>query len=120
MTNTYSEEIVQLKKFVIDQLLSSKNTNMEYKLCSDYLRNYKNEKYREMITKKTGKSSTDLYKEASMFIADTNNWLYHKLNEMDKELRARIVNEPKAMDLFLDEIHEQIKENHNGIFLFRT
>ena len=120
MTDTYSEEIVQFKKFVIEQLLKSRDANIEYKLCFDYIHNYKNENYRNLMTNKSGKSALDLYKEATTFLSKTNNWIYNQLASMSKEDRAQLINEPKEMSNFIEKIHDVIKENHDGIFLLRT
>ena len=113
----YNDSIVYLKKLVIEQLNSSKDSNLEYHMCMDYIHNHKNENYRNMMTNRTGESASDLYKKATTFIADM---IYHQLVSLGEEKRVEIMNEPSAMTEFIDCIHKKIKEENKNVFLRKS
>lgn len=112
--------IVELKKFIIAQLVNSKDCNMEYRLCVDYLHNHKNEKYRKFIMDKTGLSASEIFKSASKFIQEISNYIFTKLEELTMEEKAVLMNEPKALEKFLETVNGKIKETNHGLFVQRA
>lgn len=113
------DTIVELKKFIITQLGNSKDC-VEYRLCLDYLHNHKNKNYRKFIVGKTGKSASEIFKSASKFIQEISNYVFTKLEELSVEQRAILMNEPKALEEFLELIRERIKEANHGLFVQRA
>lgn len=116
----YDNAIIELKKFIIEQLTSSKDCNIEYKLNLDYIHNHKNEKYRDFVVHKTGLEASELYKIATSFINNINGWIYRKLSTMSKEDRARILIDSRELENFINLVNDKIKEDSNGIFICRT
>ena len=114
------DTIVELKKFIIAQLGNSKDCDMEYRLCVDYLHNHKNENYRKFITEKTGLSASEVFKSASKFVQDISSYIFTKLEELTVEERAALMNEPKALEKFLDIVRTKIKEANHGLFVQRA
>ena len=115
------DQIMEIKKFIIKQITSSQNVNMEYKLSIDYLNNYKNDNYRKMIVQRTGKNVIDLYKEATSFICRINKWIYDCLKSLSDRERARLLVDYSYLKNFLDKVHTKIKEDHDGtLFISRA
>ena len=106
-----TDSIVVIKKFVIDQLLNSKNMCLDYRLSYDYMKNCKEKKYQEMMIHKTNKTSVELYKAASEVISSTNSFIYTSLANMPEEKRVKIMTDEKALLDFLKKIKERIDQN---------
>ena len=118
--NEDHENIIEVKKYIIAQITSTSNCDMEYKLCLDYMHNYKNDKYRELITHRTGKDPIELYKETTTFISSINSWLYQQLSNMSKKDRARLLVDESSLNKFIDIVHKKIKEDSHELFISRT
>ena len=81
ISNSY-DQLSVIKKFVIHQLTNSKDVSLKYKIRLDFLHNYKEQKYAEMMHKRTGRSVIELYKEATTFISGIDKWIFDELIEM--------------------------------------
>lgn len=115
------DKIMEIKKFIIKQLTASSDVDMEYKLSIDYINNYKNDNYREMIIRRTNKSAVDLYKETTTFVCRINRWIYECLQKMSDTERARLMIDSSCLKEFLDKVHAKVKEDHHdAIFVSRT
>ena len=115
------DKIMEIKKFIIKQLTASVDADMEYKLSLDYINNYKNDNYREMIIRRTNKTAIDLYKETTTFVCRINKWIYECLQQMSDTERARLFVDSSYLKKFLDKVHTKIKEDHHdAIFVSRT
>lgn len=114
------DSIVELRKFIVAQLTNSKDCDMEYRLCIDYLHNHKNENYRKFIIEKTGLPASEVFKSASTFVQKISSYIFTKLEELAVEERAALMNEPKALDEFLEIIRAKIKETNHGLFIQRA
>lgn len=118
--NTDFDSIVAMKKFIIEQLLNSPDANKEYRFCLDFLHNYKNENYKKFIVERTGKPASEVFKTASKFVKEVNSFIFQKLESMPRNYRAAILNEPQALDNFLETVQNKIKEESNELFIPRT
>ena len=112
--NVVNDTVIAIKKVVLEQLKSSKDLNMEYKLCLDFLHNYREEKYKELMTSRTGKSSIELYKYAQEVVANVSSWVYNKIDSLTEHQKDDIMNDPKKMDAFLSMVNEYIGGMVNG------
>lgn len=120
MTENLSQEIVTLRKFIIEQLSSSNKYGIDYKYCLDYLHNYRNDKYRQMVINRIRKNHLELYKEASTLISKTDKWIYDTLKDFSASKRAELLNNTNKLMNFLSDIHDFIKEQHCNVFVHRT
>lgn len=110
--------IIEVKKFIIHQITSSKDMCIKYKVRVDFLNNYHSENYVRMIVGRTKRSREDLHKLATEFIVDINSWIYNKLSSMSASELVEIVNEPTSLDKFLKKLKKVIGENDkDDIFL---
>jgi hypothetical protein len=110
--------IIEVKKFIIHQITSSKDMCIKYKVRVDFLNNYHSENYVRMIVGRTKRSREDLHKLATEFIVDINSWIYSKLSNMSASELVEIVNEPTSLDKFLKKLKKVIGENDkDDIFL---
>jgi hypothetical protein len=110
--------IIEVKKFIIHQITSSKDMCIKYKVRVDFLNNYQSENYVRMIVGRTKRSREDLHKLATEFIVDINSWIYSKLSNMSASELVEIVNEPTSLDKFLKKLKKVIGENDkDDIFL---
>ena len=115
------DKIVEIKKFIIKQLTASTDTDIEYKLSIDYINNYKNDNYREMVMRRTNKTAIDLYKEATTFVCRINRWIYESIQQMSDIERARLFVDSSYLKEFLNKVHTKVKEDHHdAIFVSRT
>lgn len=112
------DKIVQIKKLVIEQLKKSKDLNIEYRLCLDYLNNHKDAKYKEFMTTRTKKTAVELHKYASSMISDVCHWIYEELVALTEHQRADLLNDEKKMDDFLHKVNEYIGRRNNGVSIF--
>jgi len=117
-----NDTVIALKKLVIEAISHSKDMNMEYKLCVDYLNNYKEDKYKELMTSRTGKTAIELYKYAQEFISKTNKWIFHTISGLTEHQQADLMNDTKKMDAFLESVHCFIEKEVliNGVPIFST
>lgn len=110
--------VIEVKKFIIHQITSSKDMCIKYKVRVDFLNNYQSENYVRMIVGRTKRSREDLHKLATEFIVDINSWIYSKLSNMSASELVEIVNEPTSLDKFLKKLKKVIGENDkDDIFL---
>lgn len=110
--------IIEVKKFIIHQITSSKDMCIKYKVRVDFLNNYQSENYVRMIVGRTKRSREDLHKLATEFVVDINSWIYSKLSNMSASELVEIVNEPTSLDKFLKKLKKVIGENDkDDIFL---
>lgn len=110
--------IIEVKKFIIHQITSSKDMCIKYKVRVDFLNNYQSENYVRMIVSRTKRRKEDLHKLATEFIVDINSWIYSKLSNMSASELVEIVNEPTSLDKFLKKLKKVIGENDkDDIFL---
>lgn len=110
--------VIEVKKFIIHQITSSKDMCIKYKVRVDFLNNYHSENYVRMIVGRTKRSREDLHKLATEFIVDINSWIYSKLSNMSASELVEIVNEPTSLDKFLKKLKKVIGENDkDDIFL---
>lgn len=110
--------IIEVKKFIIHQITSSKDMCIKYKVRVDFLNNYHSENYVRMIVGRTKRSREDLHKLATEFVVDINSWIYSKLSNMSASELVEIVNEPTSLDKFLKKLKKVIGENDkDDIFL---
>ena len=110
--------VIEVKKFIIHQITSSKDMCIKYKVRVDFLNNYHSENYVRMIVGRTKRSREDLHKLATEFIVDINSWIYSKLSNMSASELVEIVNEPTSLDKFLKKLKKVIGENgKDDIFL---
>lgn len=110
--------VIEVKKFIIHQITSSKDMCIKYKVRVDFLNNYHSENYVRMIVGRTKRSREDLHKLATEFIVDINSWIYNKLSSMSASELVEIVNEPTSLDKFLKKLKKVIGENDkDDIFL---
>ena len=110
--------IIEVKKFIIHQITSSKDMCIKYKVRVDFLNNYNSENYVRMIVGRTKRSREDLHKLATEFIVNINSWIYSKLSNMSASELVEIVNEPTSLDKFLKKLKKVIGENDkDDIFL---
>lgn len=110
--------IIEVKKFIIHQITSSKDMCIKYKVRVDFLNNYNSENYVRMIVGRTKRSREDLHKLATEFVVDINSWIYSKLSNMSASELVEIVNEPTSLDKFLKKLKKVIGENDkDDIFL---
>lgn len=110
--------IIEVKKFIIHQITSSKDMCIKYKVRVDFLNNYHSENYVRMIVGRTKRRKEDLHKLATEFIVDINSWIYSKLSNMSASELVEIVNEPTSLDKFLKKLKKVIGENDkDDIFL---
>lgn len=110
--------IIEVKKFIIHQITSSKDMCIKYKVRVDFLNNYQSENYVRMIVGRTKRSREDLHKLATEFIVNINSWIYSKLSNMSASELVEIVNEPTSLDKFLKKLKKVIGENDkDDIFL---
>lgn len=110
--------VIEVKKFIIHQITSSKDMCIKYKVRVDFLNNYHSENYVRMIVGRTKRSREDLHKLATEFIVDINSWIYSKLSNMTASELVEIVNEPTSLDKFLKKLKKVIGENDkDDIFL---
>ena len=110
--------VIEVKKFIIHQITSSKDMCIKYKVRVDFLNNYQSENYVRMIVGRTKRSREDLHKLATEFIVDINSWIYSKLSNMSASELVEIVNEPASLDKFLKKLKKVIGENDkDDIFL---
>lgn len=110
--------VIEVKKFIIHQITSSKDMCIKYKVRVDFLNNYNSENYVRMIVGRTKRSREDLHKLATEFIVDINSWIYSKLSNMSASELVEIVNEPTSLDKFLKKLKKVIGENDkDDIFL---
>ena len=115
------DKIMEIKKFIIKQLTASMDTDIEYKLSLDYINNYKNDNYREMVMRRTNKTAMDLYKETTTFVCRINRWIYECLQKMSDIERARLLVDSSCLKEFLNKVHTKVKEDHHdAIFVSRT
>lgn len=112
------DKIIQIKKLVIDQLKKSKDLSIEYRLCLDYLNNYKDPKYKDFMTTRTKKTAVELHKYASTLISDVCHWIYEELAALTEHQRSDLLNDEKKMDEFLVRVNEFIRGRNNGISVF--
>lgn len=108
------DKMIAIKKLVIEQLTKSKDLNMEYKLCLDYLNNCKEPKYKEMMTNRTKKSPVELHKYASKLVADVNHWIYEMLVSLTEHQRSDLLNNEQKMNAFLESTHDYIRRYSDG------
>ena len=111
-------KIIQIKKLVIEQLKKSKDLNIEYRLCLDYLNNCKDPKYKEFMTSRTKKTAIELHKYASTMVSDVCHWVYEELAILTEHQRADLLNDEKKMDGFLNMVNDYIGRRNNGISIF--
>ena len=111
-------KIIQIKKLVIEQLKKSKDLNIEYRLCLDYLNNCKDPKYKEFMTSRTKKTAVELHKYASTMVSDVCHWVYEELAILTEHQRADLLNDEKKMDEFLNMVNDYIGRRNNGISIF--
>lgn len=110
--------VIEVKKFIIHQITSSKDMCIKYKVRVDFLNNYQSENYVRMIVGRTKRSREDLHKLATEFVVDINSWIYNKLSSMSASELVEIVNEPTSLDKFLKKLKKVIGENDkDDIFL---
>lgn len=110
--------VIEVKKFIIHQITSSKDMCIKYKVRVDFLNNYHSENYVRMIVGRTKRSREDLHKLATEFVVDINSWIYSKLSNMSASELVEIVNEPTSLDKFLKKLKKVIGENDkDDIFL---
>lgn len=110
--------VIEVKKFIIHQITSSKDMCIKYKVRVDFLNNYHSENYVRMIVGRTKRSREDLHKLATEFIVNINSWIYSKLSNMSASELVEIVNEPTSLDKFLKKLKKVIGENDkDDIFL---
>nr|DAP19498.1 MAG TPA: hypothetical protein [Caudoviricetes sp.] len=110
--------IIEVKKFIIHQITSSKDMCIKYKVRVDFLNNYQSENYVRMIVGRTKRRKEDLHKLATEFIVNINSWIYSKLSNMSASELVEIVNEPTSLDKFLKKLKKVIGENDkDDIFL---
>lgn len=110
--------VIEVKKFIIHQITSSKDMCIKYKVRVDFLNNYQSENYVRMIVGRTKRSREDLHKLATEFIVNINSWIYSKLSNMSASELVEIVNEPTSLDKFLKKLKKVIGENDkDDIFL---
>lgn len=110
--------VIEVKKFIIHQITSSKDMCIKYKVRVDFLNNYQSENYVRMIVGRTKRSREDLHKLATEFVVDINSWIYSKLSNMSASELVEIVNEPTSLDKFLKKLKKVIGENDkDDIFL---
>ena len=69
-----------------------------------------------MMSRRTGMSAVDLYKNATTFIAKANSWIYKTISEMTEEERAQLANDTSVMDDFIAKVHKEL-ETDNDVFL---
>ena len=113
-------KVIHLKKLIERQLVHSQDMNLEYKLCKDFLANYKEDKYTKLVTSRTGKTKEELRSAAIRMIKSVNEWLYKTLSKLsDKEITS-ISNDPPKMTKFLKKVNSFIKENTTGLFALRS
>ena len=113
-----SDKLIQIKRFIIEQLTCSKDFNLEYKLCLDFLRNYKEEKYKEMMIERTKKTVIELYKYATTVVSSVNHWIYSELLQLTDHQQADLLNNENKMNDFLYKIHDFIRSEYNDSLLF--
>ena len=111
-------KIIQIKKLVIEQLKKSKDLNIEYRLCLDYLNNCKDPKYKEFMTSRTKRTAVELHKYASTMVSDVCHWVYEELSILTEHQRADLLNDEKKMDEFLNMVNDYIGRRNNGISIF--
>lgn len=114
------DKIIQIKKLVIEQLTKSKDLNMEYKLCLDYLNNCKEPKYKELMMNRTKKSAVELYNYASELVSDVCKWIYEELVVMTEHQKADLLNNEQKMDAFIYRVNEYIRGRNNETLLFAS
>lgn len=103
--------VVHLKKLIENQLIHSKDLNLEYKLSKDFLMNYREQRYTDFVCNRTGKDKEELKVIASKLICSVNKYIFKSLSEMtDKEL-TDISNEPSKMDKFIKKLNKFINDN---------
>ena len=112
------DKIIQLKKLVLEQLKRSKDLNMEYKLCLDYLNNCKDPKYKEFITGRTKMSAVDLHKYASSLVASVTHFVYEELVNMTEHQRADLLLDESKISSFMSKVNDFIRGCNNGIPVF--
>lgn len=115
-----NDTVIFLKKIVLEQLKSSKDLNIEYKLCVDYLNNYKEDKYKELMVSRTGMSSIELFKYAQEVVSNVSSWIYHALTVLTEHQQSDVMNDPKKMDAFLVKVNNHIKEVIGDAPVFST
>lgn len=111
------EEIIAIKKYIIDYLPS---LSIEYKYALDYIHNHKNTKYCEMLMNRTNLSERELYEKSSSLIADVNKWIYDQLLSYTSSKRAMLLCDEKVLMKFIDKLNEFIRSNTNEIFIHRA
>lgn len=115
-----NDTVIFLKKIVLEQLKSSKDLNIEYKLCVDYLNNYKEDKYKELMVSRTGMTSIELFKYAQEVVSSVSSWIYHALTVLTEHQQSDVMNDPKKMDAFLVKVNNHIKEVIGDAPVFST
>lgn len=115
---TVTDKMIQIKNLIIEQLTHSKDFNMEYKLCLDFLKNYKEGKYKEMMVSRTKKTAVELHKYASGLVSSVGSYIYRKLITMTEEEQSRLLQDEKYMVSFIQGIDKFIRSDNNDILLF--
>lgn len=110
------DSVIVLKNLVIEQITRSKDVDYHYKLRLDFIHNYREKNYVDMMSRRTGMSAVDLYKNATTFIAKVNSWIYKTISEMTEEERAQLANDTSVMDDFIAKVHKEL-ETDNDVFL---
>ena len=110
------DSVIVLKNLVIEQITRSKDVDYHYKLRLDFIHNYREKNYVDMMSRRTDMSAVDLYKNATTFIAKANSWIYKTISEMTEEERAQLANDTSVMDDFIAKVHKEL-ETDNDVFL---
>lgn len=110
------DSVVALKNLVIEQITRSKDVDYHYKLRLDFIHNYREKKYVDMMSKRTGMSAHDLYKDATSLVVKINSWIYKTIANMTEEERAQLANDTSVMDKFIARVHKEL-EIDNDVFL---
>ena len=111
-------QINPIKKFVIDQLLNSKDLDLRYKIRWDILHN------KDYISKLQEISDTKLDKEeivkkSALTISRIDCNIFKSIKEMNMNERALLMGDTSTMDKFLSKVKELItmEVEQDGMFL---